>query len=585
MKNVKRQSKPKEDKCQSSIFDFGDDVISKEEKLELIQMSQNRIEDVVQKNLKEDIEKELDNIVNLRSEQIVVSKENYPTISDSDSRESIYKSIDNISGCNHKSKNIFNQCIFEIRQSFFGKIDLDTKDEIERKLRLDIRKELNKYKNYTFEKLQSSNYKNAIYKLLDKYFKKESKIGRNIVGENEHDNYSWSPQASQQIIDMSVEAWLDNDLARRDYKQHPEHRCDYTGEPGLVKYIKNPNNEYISVFTNQQCHIETKSILIPESMNEQRVRYKTKNFLTFPDHLNIKHIETRLSDKTDLREVRVIPLMKRGWYKIELVIKKVIDTIKVGKEIRKISELNLDPLRIIGIDTGQENVVTIGNNVGLSPIIIKGGILLSINQWFDKIGSRLYEIYYRQQKHKGSESKGVPIIMGDKMKRLSFNRKNSVLDILHKISRFIIDYCIQNRIGTIVWGRNPGWKQNINIGKRNNQKFTKIPHYLLFKTLKYKASEVGIKVIDQEESHTSKCSFLDLESIGHKEKGQYLGKRTKRGLFRSLKGIIINADVNAAYNMIRKVFPEAFAGIGIEGVVLHPERLSIKDLLSRPNTC
>ncbi len=175
--------------------------------------------------------------------------------------------------------------------------------------------------------------------------------------------------------------------------------------------------------------------------------------------------------------------------------------------------------------------------------------------------------------------------MGSKMKNLSFNRMNSVLDILHKISRYIINYCINNRIGTIVWGRNPGWKQNINIGKRNNQKFTKIPHYLLFKMLKYKASEIGIKVIDVEESHTSKCSFLDLEPICHKEKGQYLGKRIKRGLFRSALGIIINADVNAAYNMIRKVFPEAFKSIGIEGVVLHPERLSIKDLLSRPNTC
>lgn len=144
-----------------------------------------------------------------------------------------------------------------------------------------------------------------------------------------------------------------------------------------------------------------------------------------------------------------------------------------------------------------------------------------------------------------------------------------------------MNYCVDNRIGTIVWGRNPWWKQNINIGKKNNQKFTKIPHYLLFRLLKYKAEEVGIKVIDTEESHTSKCSFLDKEPIGHKEKDQYFGKRIKRGLFRTLKGIIINADVNAAYNMIRKVFPDSFRlnGIGIADVVLHPERISIKDLL------
>ena len=174
---------------------------------------------------------------------------------------------------------------------------------------------------------------------------------------------------------------------------------------------------------------------------------------------------------------------------------------------------------------------------------------------------------------------------------------NSILDDLHKISRFITNYCIDNRIGTIVWGRNPGWKQNINLGKKTNQKFTKIPHYLLFKLLKYKAEEIGIKVIDILENHTSKCSFLDNEPIGHKEKGQYFGVRGKkypkklgmapkgwlgRGLFRTLKGIIINSDVNAAYNMIRKVFPDSFRlnGVGIAGVVLHPERISIKDLLN-----
>lgn len=556
----------RQDKSQSSIFDFGD--LSEEEKTELnIQLTishENHIEDSKLINEKYDDDKEEQN---LRSEQIHISKDNYPTISDSDSRESIFKSIDSFSGCNHHSKNLYNQCLFQIRQAFFGKIDTNNNgnevDEKEKELRIKIRSALNKFKKNGF------NHKNTIYKLLDKYFKDKN-----------DDNYTWSVQAAQQIIDMAAEAWYDNDLAREDYQKHPEKRADYTGKPGICNYRR--GTEYISVFTNQQCKIETKDVLIIESMNEERLRYTNKNFLAFPDHLNIKPIETRLSGKTDLREVRIIPLIRRGFYKIELIYKKVIDKIKI-------KNLDLDQNRIIGIDTGQENVVTIANNIGKSSIIIKGGILLAINQWFDKIGSKLYQIYYRQQKHQGKESKGHKIIMGDKMKILSQNRTNSVLDILHKISRFIVNYCVQNKIGTIVWGRNPGWKQNINIGKRNNQKFTKIPHYLLFKLLKYKVEDIGIKVIDIEESHTSKCSFLDNEPIGHKEKGQYVGKRTKRGLFRSTKGIIINADVNAAYNMIRKVFPDAFNTIlktvGIDGIVLHPERLSIKDLLTRPNTC
>ncbi len=568
------------DRSQSSIFDFASDgLLSDEEKKEINQILEPQIQHTSHENHIKDsdnFKEDNDEVSNLRSEQIIISKDNYHTISDSNSKESIYRSIDTISKCNHLSKNLYNQCLYQIRQSFFNKIELNVKDEKEKKLRTDIRDILNKYKNYSFEKLKNSNYKNQIYKSLDKYFKEQSK-NRNIE-DKERDNYSWSPQAAQQIIDMSVEAWLDNDLARRDYKENPEHRADYTGEPRLPKYRK--SNEYISVFTNQQCHIETKSIFIIESMNEERLRYTNKNFLTFPDHLNIKPIEVnkdRLSENTDLREVRIIPLIMKGCYKIEPVYKKVTDRIKIKL-------LNLDPNKIIGIDTGQENVVTIGNNIGIAPIIIKGGILLSINQWFDKLGSKLYQVYYRQQKFKGKESKGQKVIMGEKMKILSQNRSNIVKDILHKISRFIINYCIENRIGTIVWGRNPGWKQNINLGRRTNQKFTKIPHYLLFKLLKYKAEEIGIKVIDIEESHTSKCSFLDFEPIGHKEKGQYLGKRIKRGLFRTLKGILINADVNAAYNMIKKVFPEAFKSIGIAGVVLHPERLSIKDLLSRPNS-
>jgi len=96
---------------------------------------------------------------------------------------------------------------------------------------------------------------------------------------------------------------------------------------------------------------------------------------------------------------------------------------------------------------------------------------------------------------------------------------------------------------------------------------------MLINQIKYKAEEKGINVILQEESHTSKCSFLDSESVEHHD--QYLGKRFKRGLFRSVKGIVINADVNGAYNIIKKAIPKAFAKVEadrIEGVGLHPLR-------------
>jgi len=88
----------------------------------------------------------------------------------------------------------------------------------------------------------------------------------------------------------------------------------------------------------------------------------------------------------------------------------------------------------------------------------------------------------------------------------------------------------------------------------------------------YKAEEEGIKTIIVNEAHTSKCSFLDDETIKHH--ARYLGKRICRGLFKTLSGKIINADVNGAYNIIKKAFPNAFAN-GIHGAGCHPVRLEV----------
>jgi IS605 OrfB family transposase len=138
-------------------------------------------------------------------------------------------------------------------------------------------------------------------------------------------------------------------------------------------------------------------------------------------------------------------------------------------------------------------------------------------------------------------------------------------DFFHKASKRIVDFCVKHNIGTLVIGYNEGWKQEVDMGKRNNQKFTQIPFHRLLEQLKYKAEDVGLKVIEQEESYTSKCSFLDGEPV--ERRTSYLGKRIKRGLFRSSNGTIINADVNGAYNIMKKAIPDLD---GIEGVALHP---------------
>ena len=141
-----------------------------------------------------------------------------------------------------------------------------------------------------------------------------------------------------------------------------------------------------------------------------------------------------------------------------------------------------------------------------------------------------------------------------------------------------MNWCVKHNIGTIVVGHNKEWKQNINIGRRNNQNFVLIPFDKIIQKLSYKTEEVGIRLKEQEEAHTSRCSFLDNEPVKHHNK--YLGKRVVRGIFRTAKGILINADVNAGYNIIRKSEPKFSVQTlkdGVGGCALHPLRYIITD--------
>jgi IS605 OrfB family transposase len=129
---------------------------------------------------------------------------------------------------------------------------------------------------------------------------------------------------------------------------------------------------------------------------------------------------------------------------------------------------------------------------------------------------------------------------------------------------------VSERLGTLIIGHTKGWKQNVEIGRVNNQNFVAIPHSRFIAMLTYKALLAGIRVIVQEEGYTSKCSFLDLEPIAMQT--EYAGQRVKRGEFISAQGIHIHADVNGSYNILRKALPLAFSR-GIQGVVVRPLRV------------
>jgi len=342
------------------------------------------------------------------------------------------------------------------------------------------------------------------------------------------DNYQLLPaQTSQHNLKLLDKAWKGYFKATKEYYKDPS---KFLGRPRYPGY-KDKDGESLIVLTNQQCHLKD-------------------GYLTFPKKLELSPIKTRLKDKVKLRQVRIIP--KGVGYTCEIVYKKRF------KENKR-----LNPKRILGIDYGSVNIVTKVNNIGRTPIVYKddGKWIKSINQFYNKEKSKLQSIYDKQG-----------IKYGSKMSRLNTKRNRKMKDAMHKLSRHIVDKCVKRKIGTIVIGSNSFWKQNINIGRRNNQNFVSIPFYQLTQMIQYKSEEVGIKVILQNESHTSKCSFLDLEKIKHHDK--YKGKRHGR-LFTSKKGLIIHSDVNGAYNIIRKAKPKAFNADGVGGCGLHPMKVTL----------
>lgn len=380
---------------------------------------------------------------------------------------------------------------------------------------------------------------------------------------NKSENYRNLPAStSQQILKILDRSWKSFFESIKERKKNPN---KFLGRPKLPGY-KKKDGAFLLVFTNQQVKIKDGFLIFPKKLKE----------------LNNKKIKTRLDDETNLREVRIIPKGNLGG---DIKKNKIGYTIEIVYNIEE-HQLDLNRDRVIGIDFGLRNIVTISNNIGEQPICIKGGVLKSINQYYNKKRSKIQSIYNRQPLMcLLKDKKEICRKTGPSIHILTENRNRKIKDVMYKYSRYIIDYCIKHNIGTIVMGHNPGQKQDINLGTKTNQNFVQIPEYLLRKMIKYKGEEIGINIKEQEESHTSKCSFLDDEPVGHSEK--YVGKRISRGLFRSSTGKIINADVQGGYNIIKKAIPNAFDKLvviiknskvlsadGIEGIGLHPLRIN-----------
>lgn len=336
-------------------------------------------------------------------------------------------------------------------------------------------------------------------------------------------------QSAQQTLRLLDSNWKSFFRTIKDWSKNKD---KYSGRPKLPKY-KRKGSRFMLVLTSQHVKQNGSLLMFPKSF---------QGFIIQPRC-------TRLPNFEKLNQVRIIPHN-------QIFCVEIVYSISIGDECLQ------DNGRYMSIDLGLDNLATIVTNTGLQPILVNGKGLKSINQYYNKKKAHYQSI----AKHINDK------YCTNRLYRLTQRRNFKVEDATHKISRFIVDAASKNDISTIIIGNNKDWKRSISLGRKTNQSFVSIPHRKLIDKIVYKAQAFGINVVLTEESYTSGTSFLDNE-LPNKE--FYNNKRrAHRGLFISDTGAFINADVNAAYQIMKKVFPNEFSD-GIEGTVLHPVRVNI----------
>ena len=251
-----------------------------------------------------------------------------------------------------------------------------------------------------------------------------------------------------------------------------------------------------------------------------------------PRSYNIK-IPTKIKEK--IKCVRVVPC--RNYYKVEVIY-----------EFKEALPKNEGC--IAGIDPGSKNLLAIAfSDKEKRPLIISGKKIKSINCYFNKVIGE-------------AQSKLRPkIYKSSRLDRLWTKRENKLSYEMHVISNFVTNLLDESGCYKVVIGDNKEQKNEIKLGRKNNRKFVQIPHQKLFQMIEYKCKKKGIEVIMREESYTSKASFIDNDFIPkfdpkNKKKYEFSGKRFKRGIYKTSNGKKINADINGAYNIMAKQFPE-----------------------------
>ena len=395
-----------------------------------------------------------------------------------------------------------------------------------------IRKGHKYYDVLDAEAYKSKNLYNAALYAVRQYFFEHSsylsyyELQHVFQVEHQQDYYALPTKVAQQTLRMLDKNFRSFFNALSSYKKTPS---KFKERPKMPRYLDKESGRFLVLYTSQA--ISKKRLLEDKIIKLSGVDVEVPTAVGYDA----------------LCEVRVV--RKPNVYVIEVVYDNGEGDVEY-----------VDNGRYAAIDLGVSNFSTVTSNVnGFRPFVIDGRYIKSVNRYYNKEVSNYKSILDRRN---GGRK------VSNRIYRLAEKRNNRMSDFAHKASRMIVNQLVSNDIHTLVVGYNKGWKQDINIGRKNNQTFVQIPFDKFMNLLRYKCQMAGIKFLTVDEGYTSKCSFLDGEEICKHD--VYSGRRVKRGLFKSADGTLINADVNGSYNILKKCIPNAFDANGVEGVLVHP---------------
>ena len=438
------------------------------------------------------------------------------------------------------SKNLYNAALFRIRQVFTG-WEKEDRTQNEEEIFRELRTMQAAYPKVKVGRVLS-------YRALDAVMR----------ANNNPDFFAGLPmQTAQRVLKEAVtvfRAWLSS---LKEFRRVPER---YTGKPCMPKYLKNDRHTFY--ITNQDA------VLYP-------VYRKT-------DASGRKSTDSGAPGEYDGMELK-LPLMKKRLYLRHIAADSRLKEVQVKPYYGKILlvlVLETEDLPVsgkkpylAGIDFGTDNIAAIVSTDHASRIY-KGGAVLSKSRDFHKRKAEAAGIITKGTERKHADSA--------RLRRLSLHHDCFMKDMMHKISTDIVRYCAEHGVGTIVMGVNRGWKQGSDMGNVNNQNFTGIPHDRLRKMIMYKAARKGIRIMEQEESYTSKADItaMDFIPVYGRENGnvEFSGRRIKRGLYACSAGYSVNADCNGAANILRKAVPDAWEGTEDFRFLAYPETAGWKEL-------